>query len=316
MSIRAASVVTRQQQSDAGTILLSLLAHSGFGLWVVLVKLLLQYLPPFRLSGLSYTIAVPITFLIARRYLTWHDFWRADLWLLSGMTMARSVFKLLALQLTLATYVQLLDLSVPFLAPIVAWALLRERMPAGTLPALAATSLGSFLVITKDPFDVQLPHGQTDALGLGFALVSSAAMATGIVYTRWLTRRKLPSAATFFQPAVALSVTYWLLSAASGESWRPFGSLALEYWLVYAVYIGISVIGGGLIQALAISRSNASLYATLLSWRLVVALIAGWLLVAERLTTWWQVGGVAIVVLAITLYSRRQALHQPLPRTG
>lgn len=308
MSTRAASVVRPQQQSEAGTILLSLLAHSGFGLWVVLVKLLLQYLPPFRLSGLSYTIAVPVTLLIARRYLSWHDFWRADLWILSGMTMARSVFKLLALQFTLATYVQLLDLSVPFLVPIVAWAVLRERVPAGTLPALAATSLGSFLVITKDPFDVQLPDRQTDALGLGFALASSAAMATGIVYTRWLTKRKLPPAATFFQPAVALSVTYGILSGVSAESWQPFGNLALQHWLVYAVYIGISVIGGGLIQALAISRSHASMYATLLSWRLVVALIAGWLLVAERLTTWWQAGGVAMVVLTITLYARHQAV--------
>jgi drug/metabolite transporter (DMT)-like permease len=297
-------------------VILALLAHSGFGLWVVVVKHLLDYLPPFRLSAVAYSVAVPVTFLIARRHITWDDFRRPDLWLLSGITLVRSVCKLLALQLTFATYVQLLDLIIPFIAPILAWLWLRERMPRGTLVALAATGLGSFLVIARDPLAVQLPNGPSDVMGIGLVLASATAMAAAIVHTRYLTGRKLNPVATFFQPAIAVGLTYWVLSGLTGESWQPFVRLQLANWMFYAVFIVVSLIGGGLIQALAISRTNASLYATLLSWRLGVALAAGWLLLGEGLTTLWQAAGVIMVVVAITLYVRHQDSRQHAVEQG
>jgi threonine/homoserine efflux transporter RhtA len=67
------------------------------------------------------------------------------------------------------------------------------------------------------------------------------------------------------------------------------------------------VLGGGLTQVLAISRINASLFSTLLSWRLVIAVGVGWLLLGERLTSAWQALGLAMVVVTITLYVRHQA---------
>ena len=301
-SIGSQLTLLRGRAATVDYVLLALFAHSGFGLWVVLVKYLLHYLPPFRLSAVAFSIAVPVTFLIARRHITWDDFRRPDLWLLSGITLARSVTKLLALQYTLATYVQLLDLIIPFIAPILAWLWLREHMPRGTLVALAATSLGSFLVIARDPLAVQLPNGVSDVMGIGLALVSATAMAAGIVTIRYLTARRVNPVATFFQPAIATALTYWALSGLTGESWQPFLRLELTNWAFYAALIAFSLIGAGLIQALAISRTNTALYSTLLSWRLAVALAAGWLLLGESLTSLWQAAGVIMVVVALTVY--------------
>lgn len=292
---------------DANTIGLALFAHTAFGLYVVLVKYLLGYLPAFASLAVAFGLAVPITFLVARRSLNWGRLWRTDILLLSGIVVARSVFKLLAVQFTLATYVQLIDLSIPFLAPMAAWILLRERMPPGTLRAMAVAALGSFLVIAVDPFQVRLPNGKSDLIGVALALVSSIMMALGVVLTRYLTNQKVSPTSVFFQQLLAVATTYAALSALSGESWQPFTSMALSTWLIYGLFILFAVLGGGLTQVLAISRINASLFSTLLSWRLVIAVGAGWLLLGERLTSLWQVLGMGMVIVSITLYLRYQA---------
>lgn len=292
----------------ARTIGLALVAHTGFGLYVVLVKYLLRYLPPFGLLAVAFGIAVPVTFFVARPTLGWRDFCCAQIWLLLGIVVVRSVSKLLALQFTLATYVQLIDLSVPFFTPIVARMLLREAAPSRTLAALAAISFGSFLVVTVDPFDVQLPNGHSDLVGIALALTTSLAMALGVVYTRYLTtRRRLNPASVFFQQIMAVAITYGVLSALTGESWQPFAALTVSDWIIYVLFVLVAIIGAGLAQVLSISRINATLFSTLLSWRLMVALGAGWALLGERLTSVWQGIGAVVVILAITLYLQHQA---------
>jgi hypothetical protein len=58
--------------------------------------------------------------------------------------------------------------------------------------------------------------------------------------------------------------------------------------------------------------TNAALFSTLISWRLVVALIAAWPLLGERLVSVWQVVGALLVMAAVTFYLGYQALHQPM----
>ncbi len=292
------------------SIVLAILAHTGFGLYVVLVKYLIEYLPRFGLLAAAFGAAVPVTFLVARRNWSWSKFRSTETWLLCGIVVIRSVTKLLAVQFTLATYVQLIDLSVPFFTPIIAALLLREAMPSRTWTALGVTGLGSFLVVTVDPFDIQLPNGTADLVGVTFALVSSLTMAFGVVYTRYLTVRRLSPAGIFFQQVFATATTYGVLSMLTDENWQPFMSLSTSIWAVFALFILLAIIGGGLSQVFAISRINATLFSMLLSWRLVVAVGLGWFLLGERLTSLWQVLGMIIVIFTITLYIRHQAAEK------
>lgn len=293
---------------NANTIGLALFAHTGFGLYVVLVKYLLDYLPRFAMLAAAYGLAVPVTFFVARRHWGWRDFWSAEVWVLCGLVAIRSVSKLLAVQFTLAGYVQLIDLSVPFFTSIIASLLLQEARPSRTLAALGVTGLGSFFVITVNPFAIQLPNGTADLLGVALALVSSLTMAGSVVYIRYLTNKRLNPAGVFFQQVFGTAVVYILLSLLTAESWQPFASLSASTWAVFALLTVFGLIGGGLSQVFAISRINTTLFSTLLSWRLVAVVGLGWVLLGERLTSVWQLLGILIVVLTLTLFLRHQAV--------
>jgi drug/metabolite transporter (DMT)-like permease len=287
---------------------LALVAHSGFGLYVVFVKYLLQYLAPFRMLAVAFTIALPLVLLMTYGAINWREFKRWEVWLLAALTVGRSITKLMGLQFTYAVYVQLVDMAVPLLTPIFAWFLLREKMPSGTLPAILATTLGSFFVIAVDPFQMTLPNGRDDLVGIGFAFVSAVLMTLGVVYTRHLTtcERRFRPQGLFVTQVFLVAITYWVLSNLSQENWRSFAGHGLSVWAIFGTFVLLSIVAAGLCQTVSISRTKAALFSALLSWRLVVAVLIGWLLLGERLSSTWQIVGVVVVMGTITLY----LLHQ------
>ena len=297
---------------------LAIIAHTGFGLYVVFLKYLMRYLPPYRTLAVGFTIGLPLVILVIYRAVNWHEFARWEMWLLAVLALGRSITKLLALQYTYAVYVQLIDMAVPLLTPILAWLLLREEMPSGTLPAIVATSLGSFLVITVDPFHMSLPNGFSDLVGIGFAIVSAVLMTISVIYTRQLTTRRqsFKPEGLFLVQVILVAVTYWILTTIGQESWMPFLEITPRVWGVFALFVLISIVAAGATQIQSISRIKAALFSTLLSWRLAVAVLAGWLLLGEKLSTAWQAMGVLMVIGTITLYVQRQtsAAKQPVAR--
>jgi hypothetical protein len=101
-------------------------------------------------------------------------------------------------------------------------------------------------------------------------------------------------------------VTDGVLSLIAGERWESFTQLTPSSWVVY-IFLVAAITSGGFTQVLSVSRVKATLFSTLLSWRLLVVLGASWVLLGEWLTSVWQGAGVVIVFLTITLYPRHQA---------
>jgi len=97
------------------------------------------------------------------------------------------------------------------------------------------------------------------------------------------------------------------LGAATGERLDAFLTLSPGIWIIYGLFTLFAVVGATITQVLAISQTNSSLYSSLLSWRLIVAVGMGWLLLGEHLRSWWQVVGILIVVASLTLYLQYQA---------
>lgn len=295
----------------AGSIGLAMVAHSGFGLYVVFAKYLLGHLPPFGTLALAFSLALPAVLVVTRGAIDWHDFRRREMWFLALLTVGRSVTKLLGLQFTFAVYVQLMDMAVPLLTPVFAWLLLRERMPAGTPFAILLTTLGTVCVITVNPLQIVLPNGSNDAIGIGFAFVSALLMILGVVYTRHLT-----TCAGHFRPAGLfvtqiglVAIVYWALSALDAERWQQLADAGSSVWLVFGLFVSLSIVAAGLSQTISISRIKATLFSALLSWRLAVAVLAGWLLLGEKLSSPWQIVGVVLVMATISGY----LLHQARP---
>ena len=287
--------------------LLAVAGHTGFGLYVVLIKFLSPRLPIMLGLGFSFSLTALVALWLARKELRWQDFGQPTVWVLSVVLIVRSVSKLVAVQYTLATYVQLIDMIVPFLTPIAAWLLMRERIPPRTVPALIATSIGSFLVITTDPFNVHLPTGHSDLVGIAIALGSSMAMAFLVSYMRQMSTVTFSPARVCFFQSLSLATAYWTLGAATGERLDAFVALSPKIWAVYGFFTLFAVVGATITQVLAISRTNSSLYSSLLSWRLIVAVAVGWPLLGEHLQSWWQAAGILIVVASLTLYLQYQA---------
>jgi threonine/homoserine efflux transporter RhtA len=77
--------------------------------------------------------------------------------------------------------------------------------------------------------------------------------------------------------------------------------------LVFGLFVILSIVAAGLSQTVSISRTKATLFSALLSWRLAVAVLVGWLLLGEALSSPWQLAGVTIVMSAITFYLLHQA---------
>ena len=304
----------RRPRADIG---LALFAHTGFGLFVVFVKYLLNYLPPFRMLAVAFTIALPLVLMITNRAINWRELRRREIWLLAAIMMARSLTKLLGLQFTYALYVQLVDMAVPLLAPILAWLLLREAMPVGTVLAILITTIGSFLVITVDPFHMSLPNGHRDLIGIGFAFASAVLMTLGMVYTRGLTahRHGLSPQGLFLAQVFVGAGTYWVLSIVSHESWMEFAHLPSSVMIAFTLLILVSIVAAGISQIVSLARVKTSLFSTLLSWRLVIAASSSWILLGEKLSTAWQIAGILLVIGSITLYLRRQWMTEPMGAT-
>jgi drug/metabolite transporter (DMT)-like permease len=288
----------------AWMLLIVLAAHSGWAMYPVLNKALLAYLPPFTLLMTGNGLALVIAFFVARPHLSRALWSSKTLWIFSLVTAARSVTNILSIKYTLAIYVQLVNLSTPFFVAWLSYLLLKEHVPPFTLRALLASSVGAFLVLSPHPASLQLPRGSTDLPGIVLALLSSAFLGL------YMTVRDTHPTAIYFQQTLTLVILYAGLSLLSGEDWGVWRNQPAQVWLGMIVLAIVVLTGAALLQIWALSLVNAALFSTLISWRLVVALIAAWLILGERLVSLWQVIGAFIVIVVVTLYLGYQALQR------
>jgi drug/metabolite transporter (DMT)-like permease len=285
---------------------LSLGSHVMLGLYVVMAKFHFIRYPPFALLSLASGCSLLITVPILGKGHSWHELRRASIWLIGSIAVIRSITKMLAVQYTEANFVQLIDLFVPLLTALLGGILLKEKLPPNTIPAIIVISIGTYMVITVDPFHVRLPGGDNTLLGLGLAAASSLSMAALVVATSFMTRDRFHPSNIYIQSAFLLFVVYALLSWAAGESLDSLLHVRPEDIPGLALFI--VVVGlGGVLSNFAISKTHTAVYSTMLSSRLVVTLIVGRVLLEERLESIYQIFGALIVIVALTIYLLRQA---------
>lgn len=298
---------------------LGLMAHTAWALYPVLSKRALAYLPPLSLLAVGYAVATLMAWFLARPHLRRSHLTDPNLWILSFVVVGRSVTNILSVKFTLAIYVQLLNLMTPFFVAILAWIVLRESVPPLTFRALLASTLGAALVIVQSPLNVAgllTVISRDDLLGIGLALSSSIFLALYMLWTRRAANYKaIHPWVVFLQQCLSLVLVDGLISVLAGEDWTAWGRMPAEGWLFFVAILLVVMLGANLLQISALARLQAALFSSLIGWRMVVVLVAAALLLGERLVTPWQVGGLALVVVSVTWYLRRQVrrprLRQP-----
>jgi drug/metabolite transporter (DMT)-like permease len=117
-----------------------------------------------------------------------------------------------------------------------------------------------------------------------------------------------PLALLVFQ-TVLIQITAIVISLLIREDWSRWAAIGPQDWLVFLAYMVFVIVGANGLQITALQNVGASLMSSLMGWRLVCALVAGMVLLGEQLTSIWQLVGMAIVLVTVTLYLWQQGSH-------
>ncbi len=292
---------------------LGLLGQLVWGSYPPAAKRALMEVPKFSLLLLATSAATlaGVGVMLREDQRTWREvlqfLWRERvLWALAAVVALRSVTNLFAIDLTRATWVQLIYLLTPFVVAILGSVLFAEPTPPFTYPALVLSTVGAALTLVADWSHVGAGFTGQDFLGLGVALVSMLALAMYFQLVRRSSRREAGRGLIMVQQGMAMALVYALLTVGTGEDWTAWAHLSPAGWATVAWVIGGVFVGGNLLQVTALGGANAALVTSLMPLRLVSAIALGWWLLGERLTTPLQWLGATLVLVTVSGYLWRQ----------
>ncbi len=292
---------------------LGLLGQLVWGSYPPTAKRALMEVPKFSLLLLATSAATlaGVGVMLREDQRTWREvlkfLWRERvLWALAAVVALRSVTNLFAIDLTRATWVQLIYLLTPFVVAILGSVLFAEPTPPFTYPALVLSTVGAALTLVADWSHVGAGFTGRDFLGLGVALVSMLALAMYFQLVRRSSRREAGRGLIMVQQGMAMALVYALLTVGTGEDWTAWAHLSPAGWATVAWVVGGVFVGGNLLQVTALGGANAALVTSLMPLRLVSAIALGWWLLGERLTTPLQWLGATLVLVTVSGYLWRQ----------
>lgn len=288
---------------------MGLLAQLAWGSYPPTAKRALMEVPKFSLLFLASSAATMVGVSVM-----WREEQRSPLevvrflfgekvlWALGAVVALRSLTNLFAIDLTRATWVQLIYLLTPFVVALLGAWFFDEPTPPFTYQALTLSTIGAVLTLVSDWSDVWAGFTRQDFIGLGIALVSMLSLALYFQLVRRSSRREAGRGMIMMQQSAALVPMYAFLSVSAGEDWAAWAHLSPAGWAAVAwVVLGVFV-AGMLLQITALGGAKAALVTSLMPLRLVSAIALGWWLLGERLTTPWQWFGALLVLGTVSAY--------------
>ena len=280
-----------------------------WGSYPVAAKRAIMEAPKFPLLLMATSVATGVGFWMLYREggRTWRSIahvliYEKALWGLAIFVVLRSVSNIVAIDLTRATWVQLIYLLTPFMVAILGALFFQEPTPRYTYRALFLSTLGAIMMLVADWSHVWAGFSQRDVWGLALALASMLALALYFQMIRRSSRRRASNGMIFFQQSLAMAVTYLALTLWSGEDWSRLLALSRGGWGAVLWVVFIVFVGGNLLQITAISGASPALITSLMPLRLISALALGWIVLGEQLTTLWQWVGAGLVLVTVSGY--------------
>lgn len=266
-------------------------------------------IPKFSLLLLGTSATLLASFWLIRRSddRPWREIFKLllhskALWGLSFFVVLRSVSNLVALEMTRATWVQLIYLLTPFMVAILGALFFGESTPRYTYRALLLSTFGATLVLIKDWSDVFAGFSSNDIWGLTLAIFSMTALATYFQMIRRSSRGHASNGLIMFQQSLTLALTYLALTLFTGEDWSQWSAASSQaLFAALLVIFGIQVVGN-ILQITAIGGASPALITSLMPLRLVSAILLAWIVLGERLNTPWQWLGAFIVLVTVSGY--------------
>ncbi len=288
---------------------LGLIGQFIWGSYPVFAKRAVAEVPKFSLLFFASVAATILGMVLLRRgnRIEWSQARRTVrqsrvLWLLAVFVVARSVSNIIAVELTRATWVQLIYILAPFGVAFLGTWFFSERTPPYTYRALILATLGSALLLVQDWSDLASGFTASDVLGLTIAVLSTLALAT---YYQLVRRSHVGNVSTgliMVQQGIAMALTFLFLSWNTSEDWTAWRSVSTGGWLAALAVIFLVQVGGNWMQITALSGASPTLVTSMMPLRLISALILGWFILGEQLTSSSQWLGAVLVVGTMTIY--------------
>jgi len=296
---------------------MGVLGHLIFGAYPVVAKRAIADVPKFSLLflGTSTTLLASVWLIRRTDKRPWRKilsqiFQAQTLWILIFFVILRSVSNILAVEMTRATWVQLIYLLTPFAVPILGALFFAEPTPRYTYRALILSTIGAFLVLVTDWTDIFSGFTIQDFWGLVMATFSMLTLATYFQLIHRNSRADISSGMIMFQQSLILAITNLVLSLATRENWGQWhtaSSTGLIYALVFI--FGIQVLGN-IMQISAVGGASPALITSLMPLRLLVTILLGSFILGEHLTQPWQWAGAVIVLVTVSGYLWLQSRSQ------
>ncbi len=288
---------------------MGVVAQFIWGSYPVFAKRAMAEVPKFSLLLMATTATMLASLWVIRRSdkRTWGEIFglllRARaLWGLAFFVVLRSVTNLLAVDMTRATWAQLIYLLTPFVVAILGSAFFGEQTPRFTYRALLLSTLGAMMVLVEDWSHALAGFSARDGWGLAVATFSMISLSVYFLMIRRSSRSNASNGLIMFQQSVAMATTYLALTLLTGEDWGRWAQ-ATPAGLFYAFsVITIVQMGGNLLQITAIGGASPALITSLMPLRLISAIVLGWFVLGEQLKTPWQWTGAVIVLTTVSGY--------------
>ena len=292
---------------------LGIAGHFIWGAYPVFAKRAVQEVPKFSLLVFAWLMVIGGGLLVAHRRdgLSWREMVRTlththTLWALALFVVLRSVTNIIAIDLTRAVWVQLINLMAPFVVALLGAWMFDQPTPRFTYGALVLGTVGSALVLVEDWTQLSANFTGRDLLGLATSVVSMLALA---MYFQLVRRSHLHHASRgmiMAQQGLAALPVFVALSWLTGEDWSAWQTVSFSGWLAVLAVIFVVQVAGNLIQITALSGVSPALVTNMMALRLISALALGWVILGERLQTPWQWLGFVVVILTVSLYLQLQ----------
>lgn len=201
-----------------------------------------------------------------------------------------------------AAYIQLFALSTPFFVTLMSRLFFKEPIPHAFFLCLVVSVVGSLLLLIDDfqQFAFVSLDGD-DVLGLVMSIVTAFCLACYMISTKFATMYKAPASQALLMQGLCSAVAAVLLSIFIDTDWN---SLQTAQWWEWLVVFGIAIIfySGNMINVRVIAKAGATFNSFFIGLRLLVAILAAWLILGESLEKFWQWIGVFVVLVATTTF--------------
>jgi len=287
--------------------LLALIAHTGWGIYPVLVRYLqnVQHIPSMQLLLTGNTTVSVVTLAIVLKRKKFKSLFKIKyLSALMLITLVRVVTNLVSPKYTGAVNVQLMTIMAPLMVAILNFFITKEPLPPYTIPSVVFCTLGSILMLLSNVFPFQISFTVLDWAGIGLAFVSAFFLALYMVMVKktMVDHPTVRGEELLFYLTFPVVIFAGFATIFTGEDWSVWKDMTKVGWVVWVLVAFGILLFGNLLQITSIQALGAPLVSTLLAFRLVSALIFSAVVMHEELTDVFQFIGAAMVLITVTCY--------------